>query len=148
MDYLQIPYSLLLDAKHLITFILASTTPLLAGGVDLTISSFSTFPQEFQGRAWNEFAASVELAKSSGSTADIYKQFIYLVLRVMAFMTFGFTLYDSALVLAGQGSAGEVRGGKGKALSKNLLIIVVSILVFEAEAVLTGVWTYLSRTPG
>ncbi|MBE0506586.1 MAG: hypothetical protein IBX50_07675 [Marinospirillum sp.] len=148
MDHLQIPYSLLLNSWHLIALALASTSSALSGSLDLAVSSFSTFPQEFQGRAWNEFAANVEAARSSGSTADVYKQFVYLVLRVMAFMTFGLTLYDTALVLAGQGSAGEVRGGKGKALSKNLLILVVSVLTFEAETVLGGVWTYLSSARG
>lgn len=109
----------------------------------VSFNDYQIFPNEYQGRFWNGFETAIQEARDKNSTAEIYKQFLYMFLRVMAFMTFGFTLYDTAQVIVGQGSAAEGRGGRGRALMKNTLILVVAALTFEAETVINGIWEYL-----
>lgn len=138
MDYIQTLSSFaVLDYLFTLISMLDLSIP------SISLEGFKVFPDEYQGRVWNNFDASVQAALANDSTSRLYKEFVYLVLKIMAFMTFGFSLYDSALVLAGQGSAAEHRGGKGKALAKNGLIMVVALLAFEAEVVLNGIWAFL-----
>lgn len=105
--------------------------------------SFKVYPNQYLSSAWNGFSDLAARSKPAMSTAEAYKQFIFLILRVMSFMSFGFAIYDSALVMGGKGSAAESRGGKSKMLSKNILIMIVSAMVFEAETVMNGTWEYL-----
>lgn len=137
MDYIQF----IAFFKHLLSVNMLDSS-FFTSGMQIA-DGFKILPDDFMGSAWSNFDKLVTKASVDGSTSAVYKSFMYLVLRVMSFMTFGFALYDIVQSLAGKGSAADNRGGVGKAVSKNVLIIIVAVLTFQAETVINGVWVFL-----
>lgn len=106
---------------------------------------YEIYPDNFRGTSWNNFQDLNRELIEEGRTDLVFRGFVFMIIRFIGAYAFGMAVWDTIQCLKGQGSAAENRGGMSKAIAKNILIMIVSVLAWEANTVIQGTWEYLNR---